>query len=152
MNCRIAQASMYSGTSKAHMNRKTVSSTRRTILRAHRDQKRMFLVSTGSGIFGWIDTHVQRKIVVKQPHTMLDSVLQSSIFLQEFGVATSFTAGAGSALAEKTWTSKRRSIPSCTKGEIWEPRIYSRWCGAFSTWEWSRVNQPGLLLKTPNSI
>jgi len=78
----------------------------------------MFLVSTGSGIFGWIDTHVQRKIVVKQPHTMLNSVLHSSIFLQEFGVATSFTAGAGSALAEKTWTRKRRNIPSCTKGAI----------------------------------
>jgi hypothetical protein len=78
----------------------------------------MFLVSTGSGMLGWIDTQVHRKIVVKQLHTMPDSVLQSSIFLQEFGAATSFTAGTGKALAEKKWTNKRRSISSCAQGAI----------------------------------
>jgi hypothetical protein len=62
---------------------------------------------------GWVDTHVQRKIVVRQLHTMPNSVLQSSIFLQELEVVASFAAGTGKALAEKTWTRKRRSISSC---------------------------------------
>src|SRR5271170_7073104 len=90
MNCRIAQARMYSGTSSAHINITTLSPKKQDNWWARLRQKLMSLiVSTGSGRFGWIATQVQRKMVVIQLHIIPGRVLQLLMSLHESSVLAS---------------------------------------------------------------
>ena len=69
---------MYSGTSSAYMNIGTLFPKKHNVLWTHLRKRLMRRVSTGSGIFGWIAPHVQRKMVVMQLQMMLSRLLQLS--------------------------------------------------------------------------
>jgi hypothetical protein len=103
------------------MNSTTLSPKKDKNLWVHFSRKLIRRVSTGSGTFGWIATHVQRKMVVRQLHIMPNSVLQLSMFLhvdEEFTSSTVRT-WTGKARTESNWMMKRRkSMLNLGKGPV----------------------------------
>jgi hypothetical protein len=83
---------MYSGVSNAYINIAILFPKEFNVLWTPLRQVLMRRVSTGSGILGWIATHVHRNIVVMQLHIMPSSVLQLLISLHAEGALASAMA------------------------------------------------------------
>ena len=82
-----------------HTNRGIRSKSRVRKLCMNFPMALMLCASTGSGIFGWIATHVQRKTVVMQPKMILHSVLQLLMSLQEVDGVSGLLGKAGTGRA-----------------------------------------------------
>jgi hypothetical protein len=109
--CRIAQARIYSGTRRAHKNNGNWVVNVRYMRDLFLFQNPIPCVSSVAGIFGWMATHVQRKMVERQLQMMPHFVLQLLISLHvDPSSSSSVEAGVAVALANDS-SAKRKSIP-----------------------------------------